>query len=98
MKENDFVLIDNLSIVGINNLSFVFIGKKVIDGDFELIVDGKKMVRVSTSCWFTSLEVKKHNDELTLYKRYNELDFPSFVNYNAINVNNYKEIHLNLLF
>lgn len=43
MKENDFVLIDNLSIVGINNLSFVFIGKKVIDGDFEIIVDGKKI-------------------------------------------------------
>ena len=59
---------------------------------YHKIVDGKKMVRVSTSCWFTSLEVKKHNDELTLYKRYNELEFPSFVNYNAINVNNYKEI------
>ena len=59
---------------------------------YHKIVEGKKMVRVSTSCWFTSLEVKKHNDELTLYKRYNELEFPSFVNYNAINVNNYKEI------
>lgn len=59
---------------------------------YHKIVDGKKMVRVSTSCWFTSLEVKKHNDELTLYKKYNELEFPSFVNYNAINVNNYKEI------
>ncbi len=59
---------------------------------YHKIVDGKKMVRVSTSCWFTSLEVKKHNDELTLYKKYNKLEFPSFVNYNAINVNNYKDI------
>ena len=59
---------------------------------YHKVVDGKKMVRVSTSCWFTSLTVKKHNDELTLYKKYNETEFPPFVNYNAINVNNYKDI------
>lgn len=59
---------------------------------YHKIVDGKKMVRVSTSCWFTSLNVKKHNDELTLYKKYSEIEFPPFVNYNAINVNNYKDI------
>ena len=59
---------------------------------YHKIVDGKKMVRVSTSCWFTSLNVKKHNDELTLYKKYSEIEFPNFVNYNAINVNNYKDI------
>ncbi len=59
---------------------------------YHKVVDGKKMVRVSTSCWFTSLNVKKHNDELTLYKKYSEIEFPPFVNYNAINVNNYKDI------
>ena len=34
---------------------------------YHKIVDGKKMVRVSTSCWFTSLPVKKHADNLILY-------------------------------
>ena len=31
---------------------------------------GKKIARVSTSCWFTNLEVKKHNDDLILFKTY----------------------------
>lgn len=59
---------------------------------YHKIIDGKKMVRVSTSCWFTSLPVEKHNEELTSYKKYNTAEFPYYVNYNAINVNNYKEI------
>ena len=50
------------------------------------------MVRVSTSCWFTSLPVKKHNDKLILYKKYNPEEYPKFDNYDAINVNSYKEI------
>ena len=56
------------------------------------IVNGRKMVRVSTSCWFTSLTVKKHNDKLILYKKYNPEEYPKFDNYDAINVNSYKEI------
>lgn len=59
---------------------------------YHKIVDGRKMVRVSTSCWFTSLPVKKHNDNLILYKKYTPEEYPKFDNYNAINVNSYKEI------
>ena len=59
---------------------------------YHKIVEGKKMVRVSTSCWFTSLPVKRHNDKLILYKKYNEEEYPTFDNYKAINVNSYKEI------
>ena len=59
---------------------------------YHKVVDGKKYVRVSTSCWFTNMIVKKHNETLTLFKKYNENEFPYFVNYPAININNYKEI------
>lgn len=59
---------------------------------YHKIVNGRKMVRVSTSCWFTSLPVKKHNDKLILYKKYNPEEYPKFDNYDAINVNSYKEI------
>ena len=43
------------------------------DDDFirdKLIENGKKMARVSTSCWFTNLPVSKHNEDLILYKHY----------------------------
>ncbi len=59
---------------------------------FHKIVDGKKMVRVSTSCWFTSLQVSKHKEFITLYKTYNEKEYPKYDNYNAINVNKYTDI------
>lgn len=59
---------------------------------FHKIVDGRKMVRVSTSCWFTNLPVTKHNELLTCYKKYSPEEYPKYDNYNAINVNNYKDI------
>ena len=59
---------------------------------FHKIVDGKKMVRVATSCWFTNLPVKKHNEKLILFKKYSPENYPKFDNYDAINVNKYNEI------
>lgn len=59
---------------------------------YQKIVDGKKMVRVSTSCWFTSLPVKKHNDFITLYKKYSPGEYQKYDNYDAINVNTYTDI------
>ncbi|MBP3431938.1 MAG: adenine-specific methyltransferase EcoRI family protein [Clostridia bacterium] len=60
--------------------------------NFHKVVDGKKMVRVSTSCWFTNLEVEKHNQELVLYKRYSPEEYPTYDNYDAIEVKTYTEI------
>ena len=62
---------------------------------YHKIVDGKKMVRVATSCWFTNLPVKKHNEKLILYKKYDPEYYPMYVNYDAININTYKEIPVN---
>tara|TARA_Y100000310_G_C20594282_1_gene769685 strand:+ start:31 stop:834 length:804 start_codon:yes stop_codon:yes gene_type:complete len=53
---------------------------------------GNKIARVSTSCWFTNLEVGKHKDFITLYKKYNPKEYPKYDNYNAINVNNVNNI------
>jgi len=49
---------------------------------------GRKIARVSTSCWFTNLEVKKHKEDLILVKTYkgNEDEYPEYDNYNAIEV------------
>ena len=51
--------------------------------------NGKKIARVSTSCWFTNLEVNKHKEDLILFKKYegNEEDYPKYENYDAIEVN-----------
>ena len=59
---------------------------------FHHIENGKKMARVSTSCWFTNLPVKKHTEDLVLYKHYTPEEYPKYDNYDAINVNTYTDI------
>lgn len=59
---------------------------------FHHIENGKKMARVSTSCWFTNLPVSKHNEELILIKHYTPEDYPEFDNFKAININTYTDI------
>ena len=54
--------------------------------------DGKKIARVSTSCWFTNLEVEKHKRDIILYKKYTPEEYPKYDNYDAINVNKYTDI------
>jgi hypothetical protein len=59
---------------------------------FHHIENGKKIARVSTSCWFTNLPVTKHNEDLILYKHYTPEEYPKYDNYDAINVNTYTDI------
>jgi len=54
--------------------------------------EGKKIARVSTSCWFTNLEVTKHKDFLTLYKKYDSKTYPSYSNFEAIEVSKVSDI------
>jgi len=42
--------------------------------------------------WFTNLEHEKRNEELILYRNYNETDYPKYDNYFAINVDKTKDI------
>lgn len=53
---------------------------------------GKKIARVSTACWFTNLEVARHHELITLYKKYTPEEYPKYDNYDAINVNRYTDI------
>lgn len=54
--------------------------------------NGKKIARVSTSCWFTNLEVEKHKEDIILYKKYNPKEYPKYDNYDAIEVSKVSDI------
>ena len=60
--------------------------------NYHRVENGRKLVRVSTSCWFTNLSVIKHKEFITLYKQYNPEDYPCYVNYDAINVDKVSDI------
>lgn len=42
--------------------------------------------------WFTNLETKKRTEDLLLFRKYNEKDYPKYDNYDAINVDKVKDI------
>ncbi|OGA42589.1 MAG: hypothetical protein A3G24_23205 [Betaproteobacteria bacterium RIFCSPLOWO2_12_FULL_62_13] len=60
-------------------------------GSAYRMVNGEVMAR-SQSCWFTNLEHHKRHEELVLYKTFNPREYPTYVNYDAIEVSNTKDI------
>ncbi len=50
------------------------------------------MVRVSGVVWFTNLDHKKRHEDLILYKRYSPEEYPTYDNYDAINVDKTADI------
>ena len=46
-------------------------------------------------CWYTNLNHPKRNEEIYLYKTYNETDYPKYDNYDAINVDRVADIPIN---
>ena len=54
--------------------------------------NGKKYIRVKDVRWFTNLDHKKRHEELLLYKKYNEEEYPKYDNYDAIEVGKTKDI------
>mgnify|MGYP001354366469 CR=1 FL=1 len=54
--------------------------------------NGNKFIRVKGVRWFTNLDYEERHDDLILYKTYNKKEFPTYDNYNAINVDKTNDI------
>lgn len=56
--------------------------------------NGNKFIRVKGVRWFTNLDYNERHEDLILYRAYygNEADYPTYDNYNAININKTKDI------
>lgn len=54
--------------------------------------DGVKYGNIPAISWFTNMEVSKRHENIILYKEYNEIDYPKYDNYDAINVDKVKDI------
>lgn len=54
--------------------------------------DGNKFIRVKGVRWFTNLDYKQRYEDLPLYKEYSPEEFPTYDNYDAIEVSKTAEI------
>ncbi len=50
------------------------------------IVDGIKYIRVKGVRWYTNVDYDERYEDLVLYKKYNEIDYPKYDNYDCIEV------------
>ena len=50
------------------------------------------MIRVSGVQWFTNLDITKRHEDLILFKKYSSEEYPTYDNYDAINVDKTKDI------
>lgn len=48
--------------------------------------NGKKWRSLGNACWFTNLDFSKRHEDLILFKAYNPADYPTYANYDAIEV------------
>ena len=55
---------------------------------------GNKFIRVKGIRWFTNVDYKERHEESVLYKKYSPEEYPTYDNYNAINVNKTSDIPL----
>ena len=59
---------------------------------FRVDEHGHKYIRVKGVRWYTNLDYSSRHEDLILYKTYNEIDYPKYDNYDAINIDKTKEI------
>lgn len=50
------------------------------------------MIRVSGVMWFTNIDIKKRHEEFVFVRKYNGVDYPTYANYNAIEVSKTADI------
>ncbi len=54
--------------------------------------NGNRIVSTNNTCWFTNLDIAKRHEELILYKKYDPEVYPTYDNYNAIEVSKTNDI------
>ena len=79
----------------------VWLGASIHSGDREFMVprtyetyspslridnQGNKYLRVPGVRWFTNLDYKKRHEEFVFTRRYNPVEYPKYVNFNAIEI------------
>ena len=54
--------------------------------DFKVDETGQKWRRMGNICWFTNMDIKKRHEEMPLFRKYNSENYPTYANYDAIDV------------
>jgi hypothetical protein len=53
---------------------------------------GQKWRSQGNACWFTNLDISKRHEDLILYRSYNPTDYPTYANFDGIEVSRFSDI------
>lgn len=90
-----FCILSNINAITYKDVfSHIKNGEVWLGYNFNIILNfitsnGNKTMNI---CWFTNIENNKEQDTISLIKTYNPTDYPTYDNYDAINVTNTKDI------
>jgi len=88
---------DNKVWIGLNsnrNFSGFIVPKHypLLGTEARIDENGNRIVSSNNTCWFTNLDNAKRHEELILYKKYNPEEYPTYDNYEAIEVSKTNDI------
>lgn len=69
-----------------------FIVSEKMNKATKISYNGETIAEGDRSRWFTNIPHNKRNEELDLYRKYNETDYPKYDNYDAIEVSKVADI------
>ena len=67
---------------------------EIVTESRKKVVDGVKYFSMGRITWYTNLDTTKRHDFITLYKEYSPAEYPTYVNYPAIEVGRVADIPL----
>lgn len=96
-KEIFKLIMENKTWIGVNsnrNFSGFIVPKHYTLHGTEARIDenGNRIVSTNNTCWFTNLDIAKRHEELILYNTYDPKAFPTYDNYDAIEVSKTNDI------
>ncbi len=96
-KEIFKLIMENKTWIGVNsnrNFSGFIVPKHYPLHGTEARIDenGNRIVSSNNTCWFTNLDIAKRHEELILYKTYDPESYPTYDNYDAIEVSKTNDI------
>jgi hypothetical protein len=56
------------------------------------VIDGVRLCKFRSCCWFTNLDLPKRHETIPLFKKYNNQEYPKYDNYDAIEVSKVNNI------
>ncbi len=95
--DKKFLILGNINTISYKE-SFEFIKSNKLWLGYNTVrwftTPSGELYETARTFWYTNLDIRKRHEDIILYKTYknNELDYPKYDNYNAIEVSKTKEI------